>query len=436
MTAAGLRRLAWLVLLPLCGMGPSGTAPAPGGAGSDTLTTAYEVSGVRVVQRVSPATDIAAARLYLLGGTRQLTERTAGIEALLLRASQYGTAQFSGAMARTGSLVVLDADADWTVFGFTGLAEQFAATWRILAERVMHPGLSEAAVTQARGKLLTEARRRYTEPDARIHVIGMQALFRDHSYALDPNGSPQSLVGITVGDLQAYARDQMVTSRMLLVVVGNVPRARVESLVTATIGQLPHGDYHWALPPAPPQRQAGWLIENRQLPTTYLLAYFTGPPPTSQRYWAFRVATAVLSSRLYQAIRVERGLSYAAYAPYHDWAIPVGGAYVSTPKPDSALTVVVDQINRLIQEETDYARLRRFIDGFSFDYLADNSSAERQADFLARAELYLGGYRRGEDFMRQLHSVQPHDLYVAARDYFNRVQFAFLGDTSRMHGHW
>src|SRR5436190_10817905 len=46
----------------------------------------------------------------------------------------------------------------------------------------------------------------------------------------------------TPGDLQAYARDQLVTSRMLLVIAGSAERAQVESLVATTLGQLPRGD--------------------------------------------------------------------------------------------------------------------------------------------------------------------------------------------------
>src|SRR2546430_17444635 len=105
----------------------------PGGlgtsSGGDTLTTSYQVSGVRVIQRVNLATDVVAVRLYLLGGTRQLTERTAGIEALFLRAAAYGTAQFKDdearrALDRTGCGVALDPDLDWTVFGFTRSEER------------------------------------------------------------------------------------------------------------------------------------------------------------------------------------------------------------------------------------------------------------------------------------------------------------------------
>ena len=68
-----------LGLVVLLGATGTGRAPRARPPGPDTLTMAYDVSGLHVIQRVSRATDIVAARLYLLGGTRQLTEATAGI---------------------------------------------------------------------------------------------------------------------------------------------------------------------------------------------------------------------------------------------------------------------------------------------------------------------------------------------------------------------
>lgn len=419
-------------------------APAPGGPGNgppDTLTVAYDASGVRVIQRLLPNSDLVAVRLYLLGGTRQLTERTAGIEALLLRASASGTEQFPGAAARramdeTGSVVTLEPDVDWTVFGFTGLAADLDAAWRVFADRLLHPALSEQGVAHARARLLSEARRRYTEPDERLQAIAMQALFRGHPYALDPQGTETSLAALTIDDLKTYQREQMVTSRMLLAVVGNVTRAHVESLVTATLGRQARGAYVWALPPAAPKGRSHWLIEHRQIPTTYMLGLFAGPPPTSRSYWAFRVAIALLSSGLNRAIRTERGLSYAAYAPYRECAIPVGGAYVSTPKPDKVLGLMIGQIEELGSQQLDYFGLSRFIDSFGFEYLAENATAAGQADFLARAELYLGGYQHGDEFIKRLHGVSPRDIQSVVAEYMTAIQYAYLGDTTRMHGHW
>ena len=425
--------------IPLLWTGAGG--PGQRTAAPDTLTIAYEVAGLRVIQRINRTSAVVAVRLYLLGGTRQVTERTAGIEALLLKTSEYGTTQFPDAaarraMARTGCVVFLEPGVDWTVFGFAGLARDLATAWRVFADRVVHPSLAEVAVAQARGKLLTRARTRYSNPDERIRILATAALFQDHPYGLDPEGTEASLAVLTAGDLQAYARDQLVTSRMLLVVAGNAERAQVESLVATTLGQLPQGAYRWTLPPPAPELKTHWLVEHRAIPTNYLLAYFTGPPPTSRGYWAFRVATALLSSELRRSVRAERSLSYAAFAPFIDQAIPVGGAYASTPQPQQVLPLMLHAIESLAQSDLDYFALSRFVDGFTFDYLTDNSSAADQAEFLARAELYLGNYRLAGDFVKRLRSVRPEEIRAVARDYMRHIQYAYLGDTLRMHGHW
>ena len=410
-------------------------------AQSDTLTAEYVAAGVHVIQRINRATDIVAVRLYLLGGSRQLTKENAGIEALLLHASAYGTEHYPGeeahrAIARTGSRLTLDTDVDWSVFGFTGLAPDFDAAWNVFSDRIMHPSLTPSGITQARAKLLTRAHARYSDPDQRIHVIAINSLFADHPYSIDPDGTEISLSSISSQQLQSYAREQIVTSRMLLVIVGNLERAHAESLVAASLGQLPGGQYRWTLPPPVPERPTRWLIDHRLIPTNYMLGYFAGPPATERSYWSFRVATALLSSRIAYNVRIRRSLSYAAYAPFIDRAIPVGGAYASTPRPDQVLPLIVDAIRTLQQYEIDPYNLNRFLDGYTFDYLAANATAADQADFLARAELYLGGYERGDEFVKRMRSVTPRDIQLAAGSYLSKIQYAYLGDTTRMRGRW
>ena len=432
-----------LGVVVLLGAGGSGRPPLrkASPSGPDTLTMSYDVSGLHVIQRVNRGTDIVAARLYLLGGTRQLTEGTAGIEALLLDAAAYGTERYPGdearrAMARTGSVVQIDVGADWSVFGFTGLAQDFDSAWGVLADRVAHPTLSAQAIGAARSRLVTSAHSRYSDPDERIRIIAGQSMFPNHPYSVDPEGTEASLKSITPEQVRAYAHDQLVTSRMLLVIVGNVERAHAESLVTRTLAQLPRGTYQWTLPPPAPKIPSRWLVEHRLIPTNYILCYFTGPPPTEHSYWSFRVATALLSSQLHYSVRVQHSLSYAAYAPFIDRAIPIGGAYASTAKPDQVLPLMQEAVRTLQSADLDYFALSRFLDSYAFDYLEENATAADQADFLARAELYLGGFRRGDEFVKRMRSVSPTEIRNAANIYMSRLQYAYLGDTTRMKGNW
>ena len=45
-----------------------------------TMTSSFDVGGVKVILRESDANNVVAANLYLLGGTRQITPSNAGIE--------------------------------------------------------------------------------------------------------------------------------------------------------------------------------------------------------------------------------------------------------------------------------------------------------------------------------------------------------------------
>ena len=68
-------------------------------------------------------------------------------------------------------------------------------------------------------------------------------MYINHPNALSATGTAESIEALTAVQLKQYQAQQFVTSRMLLVVVGNVDRAQVERLVRATIATLPRGTY-------------------------------------------------------------------------------------------------------------------------------------------------------------------------------------------------
>ena len=94
-----------------------------------------------------------------------------------------------------------------------------------------------------------------------------------------------------------YEKSQIVTSRMLLVVVGNIDRAHLEPVIQRTLAQLPHGNYSWSPPRPPAKLGRALVVKEAALPTNYLLGYYAGPSAKDPDYQALRVATAVLRSR-------------------------------------------------------------------------------------------------------------------------------------------
>ncbi len=398
--------------------------------GPDTLTTMYDASGVRVIQRINDRNDIISVRLYVLGGSRQLDDATQGIEALLTRTSAIDG---QDALAAAGARSILYSGFDWTVTGFQTLRENLAGAWAAWAPGIVAPALSNAALSQARGELISDARRRYGDPDQRVHELAWGNAFAGHPYRFDPRGTVQSLGRLTEAELRAYAKEQMVRSRMLLVVVGNVDRDRLSALVEGSLGTLPAGSYSWTPPPPAPKRDPRIAFEDRHLPTNYILGYIIGPPPTDDQYFAFEVATNLLSGKLNDVIRTERSLSYAAYASFQEAAVPTAAVYATSPDPAKVYDLILEQLTWLqtLSQVPGWALLN-YVDQFVLDQLAQDLTNDAQAQALARADLYFGDYRLADQYVEQLRRVKPSDIRKVAIDYMRVMQIGYLGSRSAM----
>lgn len=413
--------------------GRQGAAPAPA---PDTGTISYVADGVKVVHRFAGGSDIVVANLYLLGGSRQVTRTNAGIELLLLSASERGTRTYSRdqlrrRMAALGTSIQTQVGPDWSAIGMQATRATFDSTWKVLASRVMEPRLDSTEVELVRQQLVAGVNQREDVPDALAEYAVDSFAFEGHPYAVDPTGTVQSLSSITLADLKAYQSAQTVKSRLLLVVVGNVSRDQVTRLIRTSIGTLPAGTYAWTLPDTLPRRSADVQVIDRRLPTNYILGRYPGPRADSPDYHALRIATAILSGQLFSEIRSRRNLTYAVDAPFVERAVSAGGLYVTTVSPDVTMQIMLQQVQDLQDGTIDPNGLERLILQFITQYFLDNESSVQQANFLARAELYYGDYRRADRFVDELRAITPRDIQRAARTWMRDVRFVYIGDSRR-----
>jgi len=404
----------------------------------DTVPIMYEVNGLRVIHHQRPAhTATVAVQLYLLGGARQVTSANAGVEPMLLLASEYGTRAYPGvnarrALARTGSIVTVSADHDWTVFGFHGVKQEFDSTWNVFADRLVHPELDSSAVAIVRASLLSRAVRRRGAAEDYAFFLAESLAYHGHPYAVDPRGEPDALRRLSVDDMRRYAREQLVTSRLLLVVVGDVTPERVRAAVTRSFAGLPAGTYAWTLPPPARRDSAQVVAVDRSIPTNYVIGWVNGPGRRDEQYPAFARAMSLLGGWISYEVRERNGLSYAATVQLADRGAPGAAIYMSTTRPDSAMRIV----SRIIEDFERFLRiprptLRRMARSYTSAYVLGTESPATHGELLARAELLDGDYRiaaRRGDIMG---AVASHQLQAAVRRFVKNVQYVYVGDTDR-----
>lgn len=421
--------LSGLVALPV-----SGQVRSP--ANPDTGTSLFDVGGVKVIHRPSPG-EIVVANLYLLGGTRNVSWENAGIELLLLETSERGTRNYTRdqlrrAMTRLGTTISAAAERDWTKFGIRATRTTFDSTWAILASRLMEPTLDPRDLDLVRQQFILGVSQRQDSPDALLEYLADSVAFAGHAYAIPPAGTERSLRNLTADALRRFHAEQIVRSRMLLVVVGSATRAQLERLIFQTLAKLPVGTYTWSLPDSLPRRRASAFGVERDLPTNYILGRFPGPKAGTQDYYALRVASAVLGGQLFAEIRSRRNLTYAVEAPFTDRAVSGGGFYVTTGSPQLTIDIMRQQLAAVRTSAVEPTALTRLVQQFLTQYFLDNESNSDQADALAQSYLFEGDYRAAANFERNLRSVSPADIQRVSQRWIRDVQWTYVGDTSKL----
>lgn len=422
----GIRGLCWVLALLLAGQSlVAQEAPT---------TESYDIGGVRVLHRNVPGAEVIAVRLYLLGGVQAINPGEEGKEALLLRTI---ARDVNDDLESAGGRPTVGTSRDWSVFGFVTMPEYLDDVWAVWAGALIDPDPSDPSFRMVQQTMVSQARGRAANPLARSSDIAWFNAFEGHPYVRDPWGTPTSLQRVQRDDLIAHAAETLVTSRMLLVVVGDISRHAVSEMVRSSLATLAPGSFaESALPPVE-QRENSWKIEPKTLPTSYIHGYIVGPKPTDEDYFPFEVASNLLSSRLFSVLRNERSLSYAASATFQEGAIPVTSLHVSSRNPGLAYKLMLDQVAWL-QEVSDIPKyvLNRYLDQFILGQIANNLTVDNQAHALAAAELYWGDFSKADRYIDEIRRVTPREIRRVGIYYMRNMQLAFLGNPSLMEGKW
>ena len=397
--------------------------------------TEFDVNGLKVILKRRESAPTVAGGLFIRGGARNIDDKNAGIENLMLASAIEAGKKIPKATARRelsrlGSALSSAATPDYSFISFGSTRSGFDRLWEIFAEVAIDPAFNPADVKLNIDRIITGLNEAGTSPESALQQIQDRVVYAGHPYANDVIGTAANLQKFTPDDLRAYHKKVMVTSRLLLVVVGDIDPAELKSKVEATFGRLPRGDYKDQALPALDFSKGTLNISARTLPTNYVQGSFAAPSLRDPDYFAMRVATTILQTLVHQEVRVKRQLSYAPSADMNNYAVNTANISVSANDANTAVAVMLDQI-RLLQNNTLPDGVIDEIASYFLTkhYLALETSAS-QAGELARYELIGGGWRNSFEFLNGIRTVKPADIRNVSVKYMRNIRFAVVGDES------
>ena len=393
----------------------------------------FDVNGLKVILKRRASAPTVSVGLFVRGGVRNLTEKTAGIESLMLNSAIEAGQSFPRQavrreLARTGSTIAASAGSDFSVVSMVSSREAFDRMWKVFTDVTMKPLFDPADVNRVRDQMVTGLREQETVPDSALVALENKIITAGHPYANDPTGTTSTLAALTPAQLRDHHKKVMETSRLLLVVVGDIDEADLRTRVAATLSTLPKGNYQEVPLPALDFSKPTLDVVARQLPTNYVKGDFAAPSLGSPDYYAMRMAMAVLASRIFQEVRVRRQLSYAPNADIGTMSVNSAFVYVTAVDANQAVDVMLKEIERLKRESISNDELTGSAGEFLTNYYLKQQTNSAQVGDLARWELLGGGWRNSFEFLNRINQVKPEDVRAAATKYMKNLRFVVIGD--------
>jgi zinc protease len=241
-------------------------------------------------------------------------------------------------------------------------------------------------------------------------------------------GTEESVSRLTTEDLRRYHQKMLETSRLLLVIVGDLDLAKVKALVASGFGKLPRGAYSAGPVPQLSFDKPSVEITARNLPTNYVQGLFTAPSPDSPDIYPMRIASSILRDRVFQEVRAKRNLSYAPDAFLRNQAANIGGIYVTAVDANQSVHLMLEEISRLQKEPVDNEEIQAAVAQYLTTYYMNQETNAAQASELAAYELLGGGWRNSVLFVEKLSAVTPADVQRVAQKYMRNIRFVVLGN--------
>lgn len=280
-------------------------------------------NGLTVISRPMPGLETASVALFADVGSRHEDERTNGLahlfEHMVFKGAGGRSARaLSEAIEDVGGELNACTERDQTSFTAAVLGEHVPLAVELLGDLVSRPHFEEAELGREAEVVLQELAEAEDTPSDIIFDQLWSAAFADQPLGRSILGSEESVRGIVVDDLFAWRDRHYRGGAMVLSAAGAVEHAALVTLAERHLGGLAAGR-------GPEAETARFTARSRRgrakADQAQLTLAHRAPGIRAEDFLAARlfadVAGGGTSSRLFQAVREERGLAYTVSAGLH-----------------------------------------------------------------------------------------------------------------------
>lgn len=390
----------------------------------------FTKNGIEVILKKIPTNNIIGMKVFIKGGSRNINDKNAGIEKLLLNTMLQGSKQFPKdkltlEMAKIGAEYGTDSFFDYSSLTLKSLDLYFDKALNIFQSLINNPLLEQKEIDLQKNQTVTAIKNQIDDPDEYVWKVVNKTFSAGHPYVNEFEGTLDTIPTINKNQLLEYKKNNLIGSKMLIVVAGNY-KSTIKKDIEKYFGAIPKGTYKDSAISLINPAKSTLTIENRELPTAYVAARFPVPSIRDTDYPAANLALRILSEKLFETVRTKSGLSYAVSSGSSLRAANSGYLYVTTVKPKESVALIYQEIDKLKTAPIDKKYLEGVINLYYTHYFMGLESNLEQANNLGLNQIISGDYSNSYKMIEKFKKVTPQDIQAAAQKYIKNIQFGII----------
>src|SRR4051794_11854227 len=377
-------------------------------------------SGLRVATERMDGVRSAALGFYVRAGSRGETEPEAGLShflghLLFKGTDRYESSQIDRLFDGWGAELNAGTDKESTTDYARMLDAHLPRAFDVMADMIWRPAFRD--VDPERDVVLEEIAMYEDDPQDTVFDVLGEAVFGDHPLGRPIIGRAPVIRDTPVDLISAFHARRYVPGSVVIAAAGSVDHDAIVELAEQTLARNRPLQAAPALVPAPAAPRATLRFQRKDTEQVHVCLGALGLPRHDDRRFALRVLDAIFgglsSSRLFQAVREERGLAYSVYS-FTAQFIDTGeiGLYVGT-RPDNlaaAMEIVAAELDRLRSEGVTAEELKRARENVKARIVLGLESAGARMSRLGASVLYGLPLLEIDEIMARIDAVSLEDL--------------------------
>lgn len=393
-------------------------------------------NGIRVVLEEIDYVRSISFGIWVKNGSRNERKEENGIshyiEHMMFKGTENRSArEIAEDMDALGGQINAYTTKEYTCYHTRVLDKHIQKAMDVMSDMLLHPAFAQEDVEKERNVIQEEIYMYDDAPEELVHDCLQDGIWRESSLGMPILGTEESIANITAKKIREYYESNYHTENMVISVAGHFKKEDMMALL-----QQYFGSWKAKKPYQPLETKAGYHLtriqkskEVEQLHTCIAFPSLVRDHPLKYAMAIFQtIFGGGMSSRLFQKIREEKGLTYSIYSYTTAFADTGLFSIYASMNPSQAAAVyegIAQEIAAIQKEGISEKLLRVTKEQMISNFIMGAESTSNRMTSAGAALLLRGKVQEIEDVLTKIEAVSQEDVQQVMNILFQNPQVSY-----------